>query len=132
MNTKVEDIDGYLAGLPEKHRETLQAMRGMIREIAPNAAESISYGVPTFKYKGRPLAYIGAARNHCALYGVDIAGFKDELSAYHLAKGTIRYPVGEPMPEPLVRKLVEARMQAIEASASTPRRRKPAGDAASS
>lgn len=132
MNENTSDIDTYLARLTNEQRETLQAMRGIIRNVAPEAAESISYGVPTFKYRGRPLAYIGAAKHHCALYGVDIESFKDELAAYDLARGTIRYPIGEPMPEPLVRKLVEARMHVIDAAASTPKRRKNSGDAAAS
>lgn len=118
MNAKPTDIDGYLATLPEEQRETLETMRRTILSIAPEAVESISYGVPAFKYKGRPLAYIGAAKHHCALYGLSIDLFKDDLAGYDLDKGTIRYPIGEPMPAALVKKLLDARIAAIEASAA--------------
>lgn len=122
MNAKPTDIDGYLATLPEVQRATLETMRQMIRGIAPQAVESISYGVPTFKLSGRPLAYIGAAKNHCALYGFRVDGYKDELAGYDVDKGTIRYAVDSPLPEPLVRKLLEARMAEI-AAATAPKRK---------
>jgi uncharacterized protein YdhG (YjbR/CyaY superfamily) len=78
----------------------------------------VSYGVPTFKYQGRPLIYIGAAKSHCALYGVNLDLFPDELAAYDTSKGTIRFPPGKPPPEALVQKLLTARIAEIEAVAS--------------
>src|SRR5947199_208907 len=62
---KAASIDEYLAGVPEDARATLRWLRQVIKAIAPEAAESISYGMPAFKYKGRPLIYMGAARRHC-------------------------------------------------------------------
>jgi uncharacterized protein YdhG (YjbR/CyaY superfamily) len=129
MNDRPADIDGYLAKLPEDARATLEGLRRTIKATAPEADESISYGVPTFKYRGRPLAYFGAAKRHCALYGLPMEPFKDELAAYDTAKGTIRFPPGEPPPEALVRKLVEARMMDIEAAPDRRSRGRSAGDA---
>jgi uncharacterized protein YdhG (YjbR/CyaY superfamily) len=77
MNRTATDIDGYLAALPEPARTTLTQLRQSIKAIAPDAVESISYGMPTFKHKGRPLVYFAAAKQHCALYGVPLDGHRD-------------------------------------------------------
>ena len=127
MNAKPTDIDGFFATLPDQQRETLETMRRTILSIAPDAVQSISYGVPTFKYKGRPLAYLGAAKHHCALYGVSVDLFKDDLAGYDLDKGTIRYPIGEPMPPALVKKLLDARIASIEESAAKKGKKPAAG-----
>ena len=125
MNAKPIDIDAYLAGLTDEQRATLESMSRTILAIAPEAVESISYGIPTFKLRGRPLAYIGAAKNHCALYGFSVDAFTDDLAAYDVEKGTIRYPIGEPLPEPLVRKLLEARMAEIETAITSKGKKRP-------
>jgi uncharacterized protein YdhG (YjbR/CyaY superfamily) len=121
---KPADIDAYLSTLPEDSRETLAGLRRTIKALVPEAAESVSYGVPTFKYQGRPLIYIGAAKNHCALYGVNLDLFPDELSAYDTSKGTVRFPAGQPPPEALVKKLLNARIAEIESAAATRKRKK--------
>ena len=123
MNTKPADIDGYLADLPYDKRSALSGMRRMIRAAAPDAVEGMAYGMPGFKYRGRPLVYFAAAKNHCALYGPAVVAFQDELAGYDVSKGTVRFLPGQPLPEELVRKLVGARMAAIEA-AETERKRK--------
>ena len=82
----------------------------MIKAVAPTAVEAIGYGIPSFKYQGRPLIYFGAAKSHCALYGT--------------SKGTIRFPPGEPPPEALVKTLVNERIAQIEAAAAGRKRGK--------
>jgi uncharacterized protein YdhG (YjbR/CyaY superfamily) len=124
MNTAATDINAYLESVREPARTRLSELRRTIRAIAPDAVESISYGVPTFKYKGRPLVYFAAARKHCAIYGVPIDTHQEELAAYDTAKGTIRFPPDEPFPDALLRSLVRERMATIEAAATT-RKRKP-------
>ncbi|MEX0741710.1 MAG: DUF1801 domain-containing protein, partial [Phycisphaeraceae bacterium] len=62
MGPTAKDVDTYLGALPEEQRAALEKLRATIRAAAPDAAESISYGMPTFKYKGRPLIYFGAAK----------------------------------------------------------------------
>lgn len=109
MDNAPADIDAYLDGLPEKQRATLSTLRTLICEIAPDAVESISYGLPTFKHGGRPLVYFGAAKQHCAMYGT--------------AAGTLRFPHDELPPAERVRELVLERMAAIDADATRPRRK---------
>src|SRR5215207_4340997 len=115
MTAKPTDIDGYLAPLPDDARAALERLRGIIKAVAPDAVESISYGVPTFKYRGRPLAYFGATKKHCALYGFPLAGHEAELAAYDTSKGTIRFQPSQPFPEPLLKSMLAERMAAIQA-----------------
>jgi uncharacterized protein YdhG (YjbR/CyaY superfamily) len=109
MNATPTTIDEYLATVPENARATLEALRRVIKAAAPDAVESISYGMPAFKYLGRPLVYFAAAKQHCALYGT--------------SKGTLRFPPCEPPPEALVTTLVRERMATIEAAAAGRTRR---------
>jgi uncharacterized protein YdhG (YjbR/CyaY superfamily) len=127
VNARPADIDAYLSGLPEDARATLEELRRMIKAVAPDAVESISYGLPAFKYRGRPLAYFGAAKNHCALYGLSPDAHPDLLAAYDTSKGTIRFPRDEPPPGALVKTLVSARIAQIDAAAA-PRRKKPGAE----
>ncbi|HEX5367866.1 MAG TPA: DUF1801 domain-containing protein [Dehalococcoidia bacterium] len=112
------DIDAYLAEQRQDVRETLEAMRRVIRDEVPEVTESISYRMATFKYKGRYLVYLGAARNHCGIYSLSsgIERHQAELAAYRTAKGTIQVPIGEPLPEPLLRTLLRERVGEIEAA----------------
>lgn len=110
-----KDIDEYLAGVPEPARGTLQKIRAAIRVAAPEATETISYGMPTFKYK-RPLMAFAAFSNHCSLFpmsGSVIAAFKKELKAFYTSKGTLRFPMDKPLSAALVKKLVKARVAEI-------------------
>jgi uncharacterized protein YdhG (YjbR/CyaY superfamily) len=103
-------VDQYLATLPADARDALEKVRRTIRSAAPDAVEVMAYGMPGFKYQGRPLIYIGAAKNHCALYGPAVVEHQDELAGYDTSKGTIRFPSNKPLPAALVRKLVKARI----------------------
>jgi uncharacterized protein YdhG (YjbR/CyaY superfamily)/dihydrofolate reductase len=106
MPQSPDTVDGYLAALPEDQRAALEKLRATIKATAPEAAESISYGIPTFKYKGRPLIYFGAAKKHCAIYGMSVMGaFEEKLQPYDRSKGTIRFPAGKPIPAPLVKEM---------------------------
>ena len=120
MDTKATDIDGYLATVPEQARATLEELRRRISALAPDAVEAISYGLPTFKYLGRPLVAFGSARKHCALYGMSavLEAHRDELASYDTSKGAVRFPPGEPPPEALLKTLVRARIAEIEADAA--------------
>lgn len=111
--TVAHDVEAYLAAVPEPARSTLNKIRAMIRSAAPaEATEAISYGVPTFKYKGGLLAY-GAFSNHCSLFPMSarvVESFKDELKDFQTSKGTIRFPMDKPLSAALVKKLVKARI----------------------
>lgn len=116
-------IDGYLAAIAPAARKSLEAFRTAVRAAAPDATEEISYGVPTFKYRGRPLIYVGAWKGHCAFYGVDIERHRSAVSAFEVEKGTVRFPHGSVVPEELVAALVHGRMADIDAKLSVRRRR---------
>ena len=112
------EVDAYLAKLPENARATLEILRKTIRAVAPDATETISYGVPGFKLK-RPLVSYGAARNHSALYVMSPAvmeALADELRGYDTSKGTVRFPIDQPLPAELVKKLVQRRIAETEAA----------------
>jgi uncharacterized protein YdhG (YjbR/CyaY superfamily) len=104
------DIDDYLSKLPAEQRAALEILRGQILAAAPRAEECISYGLPTFKLNGS-LVHFGAAKSHCAFYphGV-VEHFADRLKAYDTSKGTIRFQPDSPLPEALVREIVEHRI----------------------
>jgi uncharacterized protein YdhG (YjbR/CyaY superfamily) len=80
MNAGPADMDAYLAALPEDARATLETLRRVVRAAVPEAVETISYGMPTFKYSGKWLFYFAAAKKHCAIYGTP--------------RGTLRFPPG--------------------------------------
>jgi len=105
-------VDEYLAGVPEPARSTLSKIRVAIRSAAPpEAAETISYGMPAFNYKG-VLVWYAAFSNHCSLFPTAsiVEAFKDELKGFSTSKGTIHFPTDEPLPTVLVKKLVKARV----------------------
>jgi uncharacterized protein YdhG (YjbR/CyaY superfamily) len=110
------DIDAFLAPLPDDLRLALEGLRRTIAAAAPDAIETIAYGVPAFKYQGRPLVSFSAGRNGigpCALYVQSPAlmdAHRDELQAYDAGKGTIHFRPAEPLPADLVTRLVQARM----------------------
>lgn len=111
------DVDAVLAVLPKATREALEALRETIRAAAPAAVESINYGVPAFKYRGRPFVSFGAGKAHCSFYVQSPAvmdAHADDLDGYDTSKGTIRFRADAPLPAALVTKLVRARMAEIE------------------
>ena len=114
-NGAPKNIDEYLAGVPEPARGTLNKIRAVIRSaVPPEATEAISYGIPTFKYKG-PLVWFAAFSNHCSLFPTAsvIEAFKNELKGFSTSKGTIHFPTDKPLPTALVKKLVKARVAQI-------------------
>ena len=104
-------VDEYLTRVPEPARGTLKKIRAMIRSVVPaDASEAISYGIPSFKYKGWLVGYAAFA-NHCSFFpGALPRKFADELKRFPTSKGTIRFPVDRPLPAALVKKLVRARI----------------------
>lgn len=104
----------YLQVLPPDQRKALELMRKQILAAAPGAEEHFGYGLPAFKYNGHPLVYIGAAKNHCALYGSVPAGFKDRLKDFKVSKGTIQFTPEKPLSAALVKEIVKAKAAEIE------------------
>jgi uncharacterized protein YdhG (YjbR/CyaY superfamily) len=105
--------DEYLAAVPEPARSTLNKIRAAIRSVVPSeATEAISYGMPAFKYKGA-LVWFAAFSDHCSFFpgsGAVVAAFHNELKNFQTSKGTIRFPVDQPLSAGLVKKMVKARI----------------------
>ena len=105
--TPAASVDAYLAALPPGQRTALEHLRRVILSAAPGAVESISYGIPTFKVKGRAVAHLGAAASHCAFYpGAVAEAFAGELAGFSTSKGTVRFQPDAPLPDDLVRRIV--------------------------
>ena len=102
-------VDDYIAGFPKNVREILRKIRKTIRAAAPDAEESISYRIPTYKLNG-PLIYFAAFKKHIGLYPVTApvkAKFKKELAGYKGGKGTVQFPLDEPIPYALIARIVK-------------------------
>src|SRR5687768_13142032 len=106
-----QTVEDYLAALPEEARATLEKIRKAIKAAAPRATEGISYQMPMYKQDGMLVGF-AAFNDHCSLFpGAEpIATLKDELKAYKTSKGTIRFPIGQPLPAALVKRLVKSRI----------------------
>jgi uncharacterized protein YdhG (YjbR/CyaY superfamily) len=109
---KPRTIDEYLAPLDAEKRASLQKLRKSVRSAAPRAEECISYGIPAFRLDGRLLVAFGAGAKHCAFYpgARPIEAHREALRSYSTSKGTVRFPPANPLPGPLVRKLVKTRI----------------------
>ena len=112
MSPKPQSIDDYLAALSDEKRAALEKLRRTVKAVVPDAEECISYQIPGFRLGGRLLVAFGAAKKHCAFYpgAYPLEIHRDALENYDTSKGTIRFPPEQPLPEPLVRKLVKARV----------------------
>jgi uncharacterized protein YdhG (YjbR/CyaY superfamily) len=116
--TPPASVDDYLAALPEAQRDTLEALRTTIKTAAPEAAESINYGVPYYKYKGKALISFGAAKKHVAVYGMSAnfaERYKDDLASFDASAGTVRFTPERPLPADFVKKFIQQRIEEIEA-----------------
>ena len=111
MQTKTaKDIDEYIAGFPKDVQKILSKIRSTIKKAAPKAEEAISYQIPTFRLNGN-LIHFAAYKNHIGLYPAPraVEKFKKELARYGAGKGTLRFPLDEPIPYDLITKIVEFR-----------------------
>jgi uncharacterized protein YdhG (YjbR/CyaY superfamily) len=102
---KFDDIGQYLAAQPPETRAKLDVVRAAIRRAVPNVQEAISYQIPAFRIDGRIFIFFAGWKNHYSLYPVDealLAAFGSELAGYQISKGTIRFPLAEPVPEDLI------------------------------
>ncbi len=109
---KITSIDDYIQAASEESRDFLQQIRSAIREAAPEAEETINYGIPTFTLNGN-LVHFGAFKNHIGFYPTPdgIIAFKEELSCYKSNKGSVQFPLNEPMPLSLIKKIVAYRVK---------------------
>jgi uncharacterized protein YdhG (YjbR/CyaY superfamily) len=107
-------VDDYLTELPEEARAVLEKLREAIKAAAPELTETISYGMPTFKDKGRFLVSFAAFKNHCSLFPASKAVMEahgEELKPYFAEKATLHFTADHPIPAALVKKIVMTRLE---------------------
>ena len=108
-----ESIDDYIAGFPAETQQVLKKIRKTIRKAAPNAEESISYQIPTYKLDGKVLIYFAGFAKHVSVYPAprEAKEFKKELAAYKGGKGTIQFPLDNKIDYDLIARIVKFRMK---------------------
>jgi uncharacterized protein YdhG (YjbR/CyaY superfamily) len=103
------NVDAYIAKHPAEVQRVLQRVRRIIRKALPSADEALSYQIPTYRQNGRYVVYFAGWKRHWSLYPVSDAvraAIGPELAAYDFSKGTVRFPLGEPVPVRLVERIV--------------------------
>ena len=136
--THLISVDAYIASQPHAVQRVLRRVRSAIRRSMPEAHEVISYKIPTYKLHGRAVLYFAAWKHH---YSLDPAGahvaaaFKEELAPYQVNKGTLRFPLSEPVPVKLIERIAKFRAKEVakreKPNAAVPKKRKAHGAAAS-
>ena len=121
--TPLGTIDEYIAGFPRAVQRVLKQVRRAIRKALPDADEAISYGIPAFKLGGRAVIYFAGWKQHYSLYPSNarlIAAFKDDLEPYEVNdKGTIRFPLSEPVPVKLIADIAKFRAKQVAVTSGT-------------
>lgn len=119
-------IDDYIAGFPPATQVALEGMRALIWESAPEATETISYAMPTFDLNGGHLVHFAGFARHIGFYPVPtgIAAFKEDLAAFKTGKGSVQFPLDQPLPVDLIRRIVAFRVRECESRGSAERVRR--------
>ena len=111
--SQVNSIDEYIAGFPPATANVLAEVRALIKSVAPDATETISYAMPTFDLNGRHLVHFAGYAKHIGFYPIPSAleAFEEELRPYKHGKGSAQFPLGKPLPTDLIRRIVEFRVE---------------------
>jgi uncharacterized protein YdhG (YjbR/CyaY superfamily) len=129
-------VDEYIAAQPPAVRPKLEQVRAAIRRAVPEAVEGIGYRMPGYKLRGKPMLYFAGFKKHYSLFaasGTFFAALEEELKGFELRKGTVHFPLTEPVPVGLISRIAKLRAAGIAAAAKKPlrsrdkERRKPAG-----
>jgi uncharacterized protein YdhG (YjbR/CyaY superfamily) len=118
--TDFKSVDEYIAAQPDAVQAVLGLVRRTIRKAMPGADEVISYKIPTYKLNGRAVLYFAGWKEHYSVYPASVslvAEFKDELTSYKVDKGTIRFPLSQPVPVKLIEHIAKFRAQEAAARA---------------
>lgn len=115
MVDKPATVDAYIRAFPANVQTVLETVRRTIREAAPDATETIAYDLPAYKLDGKPLVYFGGFKNHIGLYATPTghSAFAEELSKYRQGKGSVQFPLSEPMPLDLITRIVQFRVDQL-------------------
>lgn len=110
--TSGDTMDEFIANSPKEAQAALRKMRALVRKAAPGAEETINYGIPTFKLNGN-LVHFAGFKSHIGFYPTPagIEKFKKELSAYETAKGSVKFPLDQPIPYDLIERIVRFRVK---------------------
>lgn len=117
MKSRGGTVQTYIASFPPKTRKVLRTLRSLIKSTARGVTERISYGIPTFDFRGKRMVYIAGWASHTAMYPVTAGvtrALKREIKRYQSGKGTLKFPLEERLPVQLIRRAVRARMQEVE------------------
>jgi uncharacterized protein YdhG (YjbR/CyaY superfamily) len=108
-------IDEYIAAQPEATRSVLKRVRNIIRKAVPGAEETISYKIPAYKLNGKIVIFFAAWKEHYSLYpaGDRVEALKEELARYKVSRGTIRFPLAEPVPAKLIERIAKFRAKEV-------------------
>jgi len=112
----IQSVDEYIASQPEAVQGTLERVRRTIRKAVPGAEEVISYKIPAYKLPGGVVLYFAGWAKHYSLYpasGHVVAAFKDDLTPYEVRKGTIRFPLTQPVPVKLIARIAKLRAKEV-------------------
>jgi uncharacterized protein YdhG (YjbR/CyaY superfamily) len=123
-----KSVDEYIASQPEAVQEILNSVRRAIRKAMPDAQEAISYSIPAYKLNGSPILWFAGWKRHYSLYPAGdrlLAAFKEALEPYEVEKGTVRFPLSEPVPVKLIERIAEFRAREADekARSATPKKR---------
>ena len=112
MNKEIKNVDDYISNFPSETKTKLQIIRQIIKDIAPEAIESISYGMPAYKTNKKPLVYFGGFARHIGFYATPAGHekFKKQLSFYKQGKGSVQFPLDKPLPVNLIKEIVKFRV----------------------
>lgn len=116
--TDFKSVDEYIASQPKGVQPILGRLRDIIRKAVPGADEVISYQIPTYKLHGATVLYFAGWKQHYSLYPATqlvLAAFQDELAPYEISKGTIRFPLSQPVPLKLIERIVKFRAKEVAA-----------------
>lgn len=115
-----KSVDEYIAAQPEALRPKLEQVRAAIKKAVPEAVEGIGYRMPGYKLHGKPMLYFAGFKEHYSLFaasGTFFAALEDELEGYELRKGTVQFPLTEPVPAKLIARIAKLRAAGIAATA---------------
>jgi uncharacterized protein YdhG (YjbR/CyaY superfamily) len=113
MKLNPETVDAYIASFPDVVKEKLQQIRNIIQHFAPDASESLAYGMPAYKLNKKPLVYFGGYAKHIGFYATPTGheAFKKELAGYKQGKGSVQFPLDQPLPLELIGEMVQFRVE---------------------
>ncbi len=116
MKVDFKTVPGYIKSFPKDIQEILNRLRSIVQKIAPEAEESISYGMPAYKLNKKPLVYFAAFKNHIGFYATPSghSEFEEELTKYKQGKGSVQFPFDD-VPYKLIEKIVRFRVGQNEA-----------------